>query len=90
MTPETRYANSGGVSMACQVLGEGALDLVVVPAWVSNLDVAWEEPAVGDPENITGAIEAFLTGVRYPQIDDRGVRPLKGVPGDWPLFAARR
>lgn len=46
MTPETRYANSGGVSIAYQVLGEGALDLVVVPGWVSNLDVAWEEPAV--------------------------------------------
>ena len=46
MTAETRYANSGGVSIAYQVLGEGALDLVVVPGWVSNLDVAWEEPAV--------------------------------------------
>ena len=22
--------------------------------------------------------------------DDRGVQPLKGVPGDWPLFAVRR
>ena len=46
MTAETRYANSGGVSIAYQVLGEGALDLVVVPGWVSNLEVAWEEPAV--------------------------------------------
>ncbi len=44
MTPETRYANSGGVSIAYQVLGEGALDLVVVPGWVSNLEVAWEDP----------------------------------------------
>ena len=71
MTPETRYANSEGVSIAYQVLGEGALDLVVVPGWVSNLDVAWEEPAVGDSANITGAIEKFLTGVRHHQIDDR-------------------
>ena len=22
--------------------------------------------------------------------DERGVQPLKGVPGDWPLFAVRR
>ncbi len=29
MTPETRYTTSGGVSIAYQVLGEGALDLVV-------------------------------------------------------------
>ncbi len=46
MTPETRYASSGGVSIAYQVLGKGAIDLVVVPGWVSNLDVFWEEPAV--------------------------------------------
>jgi pimeloyl-ACP methyl ester carboxylesterase/class 3 adenylate cyclase len=46
MTPQTRYANSGGVSIAYQVLGEGELDLVVVPGWVSNLDAFWEEPSV--------------------------------------------
>ena len=46
MTPETRYANSGGVSIAYQVLGEGPLDLVVVPGWVSNIEAFWEEPAI--------------------------------------------
>ena len=46
MTPETRYANSGGVSIAYQVLGEGALDVLVVPGWLSNLDSFWEDPAV--------------------------------------------
>ena len=46
MTPETRYANSGGVSIAYQVLGDGPRDLVVVPGFVSNLDTYWEEPNV--------------------------------------------
>jgi class 3 adenylate cyclase len=46
MTPETRYANSGGVSIAYQVLGEGPLDLVVVTGFASNLDIYWEEPSV--------------------------------------------
>ena len=46
MTPATKYASSGGVSIAYQVLGDGPLDLVLVPGWVSNLDVFWEEPAV--------------------------------------------
>ena len=46
MTPETHYANSGGVSIAYQVLGEGPLDLVVVPGWVSNIEAFWEEPAI--------------------------------------------
>jgi pimeloyl-ACP methyl ester carboxylesterase len=46
MIPQTKYALSGGVSIAYQVLGNGPLDLVVVPGWVSNLDVFWEEPSV--------------------------------------------
>ena len=46
MIPETRYASSDGVSIAYQTLGEGPIDLVVVPGWVSNLDAFWEEPAV--------------------------------------------
>jgi len=44
MVPQTRYAKSGGVSIAYQVIGNGPIDLVLVPGWVSNLDVFWEEP----------------------------------------------
>ena len=44
MTPETTYTTSDGVSIAYQVLGGGALDLVVVPGWLSNLQAAWEDP----------------------------------------------
>ena len=46
MIPETRYASSDGVSIAYQTIGEGPIDLVVVPGWVSNLDAFWEEPAI--------------------------------------------
>jgi pimeloyl-ACP methyl ester carboxylesterase len=45
MIPETRYAKSGDVSVAYQVTGEGAVDVVFVPGWVSNIDVFWEEPS---------------------------------------------
>jgi class 3 adenylate cyclase len=40
----TRYAKSGDVNIAYQVVGEGPLDLVYVPGWVSHLDLNWEEP----------------------------------------------
>jgi pimeloyl-ACP methyl ester carboxylesterase len=46
MIPETRYASNDGVSIAYQTLGEGPIDLLLVPGWVSNLDAFWEEPAV--------------------------------------------
>jgi class 3 adenylate cyclase/pimeloyl-ACP methyl ester carboxylesterase len=42
--PETRYARSGDVRIAYQVTGSGSLDLVFVPGFVSNLDLAWEQP----------------------------------------------
>jgi pimeloyl-ACP methyl ester carboxylesterase len=45
MTPETRYARSGDVNIAYQVVGDAPRDLVCVPGWVSNLEVLWEEPA---------------------------------------------
>lgn len=45
MTPETRYAKSGDVNIAYQVVGSGPRDLVIVPGWVSNIDAFWEEPS---------------------------------------------
>jgi pimeloyl-ACP methyl ester carboxylesterase len=45
MIPETHYAWSGDISIAYQVIGEGPIDLVVVPGWVSNIDLFWEEPS---------------------------------------------
>jgi class 3 adenylate cyclase len=43
--PQTRYARSGDVNIAYQVLGEGPLDLVYVMGWVTNLDLMWQEPS---------------------------------------------
>ena len=44
MTPTTRYAKSGDLNIAYQVLGEGPFDLVYVPGWVSNVELIWERP----------------------------------------------
>jgi len=43
--PETRYAKSGDVYIAYQVLGEGPLDVVLVPGFVSNVEAMWSSPA---------------------------------------------
>lgn len=42
--PEVKYARSGDVAIAYQVIGEGPLDVVLVPDWVSNLVWAWHTP----------------------------------------------
>jgi class 3 adenylate cyclase len=45
MQPQTRYAQSGDVNIAYQVVGEGPIDLVFVMGWVSNIDEFWAEPS---------------------------------------------
>jgi class 3 adenylate cyclase len=44
MRPQTRYARSGDLSIAYQVVGDGPFDLVLVHGWVSNIDLQWDEP----------------------------------------------
>jgi pimeloyl-ACP methyl ester carboxylesterase len=46
MPPETRYARSGDVNIAYQVVGDAPRDLVLVPGWVSNVEVFWDDPRV--------------------------------------------
>ena len=41
--PKTRYATSGEARIAYQVVGQGPLDLVFVPGFISNLEVHWED-----------------------------------------------
>ncbi|MGH2446910.1 MAG: adenylate/guanylate cyclase domain-containing protein [Candidatus Limnocylindria bacterium] len=46
--PETRYARSGNVSIAYQVVGDGPFDLVLVPGFVSNIEYGWEDPHLAE------------------------------------------
>jgi class 3 adenylate cyclase len=45
---DIRYARNGGVAIAYQVVGEGDVDLVYVPDFVSNLVYGWEYPPYRD------------------------------------------
>ena len=41
---DVRYAKNGGTAIAYQVLGDGPMDFVFVPDYISNLVYAWESP----------------------------------------------
>jgi hypothetical protein len=45
--PETHFAQSGGLSIAYQVLGDGPFDLVYVPGFVSHVELRWTVPSLG-------------------------------------------
>jgi class 3 adenylate cyclase len=44
MAPAVRYAASGDLSIAYQVVGDGPVDLVWVPGFVSHVEILWELP----------------------------------------------
>ena len=66
MMPETRYAKSGKLSIAYQVVGDGPIDLVVVPGWISNIEVFWEDP------HVARFFEKLATFARLILFDKRG------------------
>ena len=44
MQPETKYAKSGAYHIAYQVVGDGPIDLVLVPGFISYVEGAWNNP----------------------------------------------
>src|SRR6266480_2187813 len=46
MQPVTRYAKSGELHIAYQVFGEGAVNVVLAPPFISNVEHWWDEPDV--------------------------------------------
>jgi class 3 adenylate cyclase len=67
MAPETLYARtSDDVWIAYQTFGDAARDLVLVNAWVSHLEIMWEQP------RFRSMIEAFSKDARVINFDKRG------------------
>jgi pimeloyl-ACP methyl ester carboxylesterase len=82
--PRTQYARSGDVHIAYQVVGEGPLDLVYVPGWVSNVDLMWEEP------RSASFLERLASFSRLILFDKRGTGLSDAVPeSDLPTLEQR-
>src|ERR671917_637649 len=74
--PETRYARSGDVNIAYQVVGEGPFDLVYVPGWISNIELMWEE------SNHARLLRRLASFSRLILFDKRGTGLSDPVPVD--------
>src|ERR1700693_936552 len=62
----TRYATSGEARIAYQVVGQGPLDLVFVPGFISNLEVHWEDTGYSH------LLRRLATFTRLILLDKRG------------------
>jgi class 3 adenylate cyclase len=75
--PETRYAQGPEGKIAYQVVGDGPIDLVVVPGWFSHVDMLW-----GFPGWVTfvGEFASFARVILYDKGGSGASDPVDGVP----------
>jgi class 3 adenylate cyclase/pimeloyl-ACP methyl ester carboxylesterase len=73
--PQTQYTHSGDINIAYHVIGDGPIDLLIVPGAISHLELILELP---------GVIDNVLRLTRFARIisfDKRGVGLSDRVPG---------
>lgn len=66
VSPETRYAKSGNVHIAYQVIGQGPIDLVLIPGLFTHVEHQWDEP------NFARFLERLASFARLIVLDARG------------------
>ena len=65
--PETRYAKSGDVHIAYQVLGDGPIDIIYIGSFFTHLEVLWEHPGY------RAFCESLASYARLILMDKRGM-----------------
>jgi pimeloyl-ACP methyl ester carboxylesterase len=81
--PKVRYTENDGVSIAYTVVGDGPIDVLCIPGFVSHLEVFWEAPGI---ERYFGRLASFSRLITF---DKRG-QGLSDRPPGAPTLAALR
>ena len=64
--PRTRYTKAGDYNIAYQVAGDGPIDIAYIPGFVSNVELAWDEPL------FARYVERLMSFSRVILFDKRG------------------
>ncbi len=71
-----RYATSGDAAIAYHIVGQGALDLVLISAFPSNLEILWEDPGYRHlVKRLAGFARLILFDRRGMGLSDRAIAP---------------
>ena len=65
--PDTRYAERAGQHVACQVVGDGPVDIVFIAEWWNQVEAMWDEPLV------SSVLHRMASFSRLICFDKRGV-----------------
>ena len=78
MQPDTLYTKSGEVHIAYQVFGDGPVDLIMAPGFVSSVENTWEQP------DLSRWLLRLASYARVAIFDKRGTGmsdPVSDMPG---------
>jgi pimeloyl-ACP methyl ester carboxylesterase/class 3 adenylate cyclase len=75
--PETRYAKGPGGNIAYQVVGDGPVDLVIVPGWLSHVDLMWGDPGWA---KFVAELASFARVILYDKLGTGLSDPIDSVP----------
>ena len=77
MPPVARYAKSGDLHIAYAVEGDGPLDIVWIPPWVSQVEYLWVEPSL---ERVMRRLTQFARVITFDRRGSGLSDPLFGAP----------
>jgi class 3 adenylate cyclase/esterase/lipase len=77
MAPVARYAQSGDLHIAYAVEGDGPIDLVWVPPWISQVEYLWAEPSL---ERVMARLTQFARVIIFDRRGSGLSDPLFGAP----------
>ncbi|PXX13216.1 adenylate/guanylate cyclase domain-containing protein [Mycolicibacterium moriokaense] len=75
--PETHYAKGPGGDIAYQVVGDGPMDLVVVPGWISHVDLLGVDPGWS---KFIAEFTSFARVIQYDKLGTGASDPIVEVP----------
>src|SRR3954451_10925974 len=75
--PDTRYLEHEGVSIAWQVFGDGPAEILLMPGWVSHIDLFWQYP---DPREWLTELGRFARVAIYDKPGTGASDPIDQAP----------
>jgi class 3 adenylate cyclase len=77
MAPETKYARSGDLYIAYQVVGDGPIDVLWVPTWIWQLEHVLDQPSVA---RMFRHIQSFARLITFDRRGTGMSDPVLGAP----------
>jgi pimeloyl-ACP methyl ester carboxylesterase len=77
VAPKTQYAKYRDLNLAYQVVGDGEIDIVLIPSFVSHIEFFWAHPAI---KSFLDRISSFARLLIFDKAGTGLSDPVSGIP----------